>query len=142
MRIAIKRTDGGVSIMDLQQGADINAEIEKWETSGFKAISWREIAETDIPADRTFRVALTDNGVQLTHDMPKARDIWRDKMRAARASLFANLDEQLMQALERGQPTAAIAARKQALRDVTADPAIEAAQTLEQLKAVWPAILR
>ena len=36
----------------------------------------------------------------------------------------------------------AVAARKQALRDVTADPAIEAARTPEELKGVWPEVLR
>ena len=34
-----------------------------------------------------------------------------------------------------------IAKRKQALRDVTADPAIEAARTPDELRAVWPAEL-
>lgn len=35
-----------------------------------------------------------------------------------------------------------IAAKKQALRDVTADPAIEAALTPEALKAAWPEALK
>ena len=34
-----------------------------------------------------------------------------------------------------------IEAQKQSLRDATADPAIEAAQTPEALKAVWPSVL-
>jgi hypothetical protein len=141
MRIAIARVDGGVSIMDMDDGGDPVVEILKWEALGLKAASWRIIGAVDIPTDRTFRVALMDNGAQLTYDMLKARDVWRNKMRAARAPLLADLDVQFMRAQERGEPTQAIVDRKQALRDVTADPAIEAAQTPDELRKAWPAIL-
>lgn len=77
----------------------------------------------------------------ITVNMAKARDIHRDKMRAARDPLFKDLDVAYMVAIERGQDTAEIVAKKQALRDVTKDPAIEAAQTTDELKAVWPAVL-
>lgn len=75
-------------------------------------------------------------------NMEKARNIHRDAMRAARAPLFAKLDVDYMVATERGQDTSSIAAQKQALRDVTKDPAIDAAQTLDDLKSVWPDVLR
>ena len=57
---------------------------------------------------------------------------------------LAALDVEYQHADERGDVAekARIAAKKQALRDVTADPAIEAAQTPEALKAVWPDILK
>lgn len=96
----------------------------------------------DIPSDRTFRNAWDhpDAGTApLKVDMVKARDIWRDKIRAARKPLLEALDDEFMIALEKGQPTQAIAAQKQALRDATADPRIELAQTPEELKAVQPA---
>ena len=77
----------------------------------------------------------------ITVNMSKARDLWRDKIRAAREPLLATLDVLYQRTLEAGFDASDVVARKQALRDVTADPAIDAAQTLDELKAVWPAIL-
>jgi len=77
----------------------------------------------------------------ITIDMEKARDIHRAKMRVAREPLLTKLDVAFQRALEQNANTATIVAQKQALRDVTSDPAIEAAQTVEELKVVWPDIL-
>lgn len=77
----------------------------------------------------------------ITINMAKARDMQRGKMREARTPLLSALDVQFQRALEANEDTSAIVAKKQALRDVTADPAIEAAQTINELKAVWPDIL-
>jgi hypothetical protein len=74
-------------------------------------------------------------------NMDKARDIHREAMRQARAPLFKDLDVAYMVAIEQGKDAAVIVSKKQELRDVTADPAIDAAQTPEQLKAVWPSVL-
>jgi hypothetical protein len=98
-----------------------------------------------IPTDRTYRnawVADLVNG-SIGHDMPKAREIHKNYMRRARTPLLADLDTQYMRADEAGNGAskAQIAAQKQALRDVTADPGIAAAQTVEELKQVWPSIL-
>lgn len=71
-------------------------------------------------------------------DMPKARDIWRSILRAARAPLFQQIDIEFQRAMETGADTTDIVARKNALRDVTEDPRIEAARSIEDLKAVWP----
>lgn len=77
----------------------------------------------------------------ITIDMDKAREIHRDRIRAARAPLLAAADVDFQRALETGADTSAIVARKSALRDAPADPAIDAATTPEQLAAVWPAAL-
>lgn len=91
--------------------------------------------------DRGFiRAWSLSNGV-VGVDMPKARDVHRNRMRAIRARKFAKLDIEFQRALETGADTSAIVAEKQALRDVTSDPAIEAATNLEELKAVWPVVL-
>lgn len=87
----------------------------------------------DVPSDRTFRNAWTWNG-KVDHDMEKCRAIHRDRMRAARAPKLAALDIKQL----RGED---VEAEKAALRDVTADPAIDAAKTPEELKAVWPEAL-
>lgn len=73
-------------------------------------------------------------------DMEKARDIWRGRLRAARAPLLADLDIAYQRADETGDADskANIASRKQALRDITSDPAIDTASTVEELRAFWP----
>ncbi len=94
-----------------------------------------------IPEERIFRDAWSadsEAGV-ISVDMPMARNLWRDRIRRARAPRLAELDADFMKALETGASTAAIIAEKQALRDAPADPAIEAATTPEQLKLVKPA---
>lgn len=77
----------------------------------------------------------------ITLNMAKARDIHRQRLREARAPLFSALDVAFQRAMESGADTSAIVAQKQELRDVTNHPAIEAAQTAEELKAVWPDFL-
>lgn len=96
------------------------------------------------PTDRTFRNAWKGNGSEIVVDMGKARSLWRDRMREARAPKLAKLDVEYQKADEAGdaQRKTQIAAQKQALRDVTADPSIEAAKTPEDLKAVWPVVLK
>jgi hypothetical protein len=71
-------------------------------------------------------------------NMEKARDIHRQRLRVAREPLFAALDIAYQRATETGADTSVIVAQKQALRDVTSSPAIEIAQTTDELKAVWP----
>ncbi len=124
--------------------ANIEAEIAKASAS-FDAVqlpvrSWRLVAREELPADRTYRNALRDDKkAGLTHDMVKARSIHRDLIREARAPRLAELDVQYLRATETADPVAEeIVREKQVLRDATADPRIEAAQTIEELKAVWP----
>jgi len=74
-------------------------------------------------------------------NMDKAKDIWRDKMRDARKPLLQQLDVEFQRALEQNVDTSAIVAKKQELRDITSHPDIEAAQTPEDLKKVWPDVL-
>ena len=104
--------------------------------------SWRRIDPTDIPDDRTFREAWIDGGT-IAVDMPKARDIHRNRLRAVRAPKLAALDVEQMRALVSSdtKTVASIEEQKRALRDVPADPAIEAAATPEALAAVMPAAL-
>lgn len=137
--IAIKRKDGGVSILhdgsyDPKSVPDI---LRKWREAqtvrlGHDNFIAAEEVES-IPDDRYFRSAWVANG-EVSVDMPKARDVLREKMRVARAPLLAALDIEQM----RGRN---VEAQKQALRDVTSNPAIDSASTPEELKATWPAIL-
>jgi len=98
----------------------------------------RDAASLSVPADRTFRGAWQFSGDAVEIDMAKARDIHRDRLRAERNLRFDALDAEWFRAAEAGDTDAqtAIAEVKQALRDVTADPRIVAAETPDELKAL------
>ena len=94
------------------------------------------------PEDRTFRNAWTmgqEGAVDI--NMEKAREVWRNRMRKARAPLLAALDVEMSRAFKDASQQEEIEARRQALRDVTDDPALEAAKTPEELRLVWPEAL-
>ena len=76
----------------------------------------------------------------ITVNMTKAREIKKDQIRADRKPMLEALDVAFMRAVELGDNAqqASIAAEKQTLRDATNDPAIAAAETPEELKAVNP----
>lgn len=76
-------------------------------------------------------------------NMTKALEIKKDMIRAERAPLLAALDIEMMRAIESGNSAkqAEIAAKKQALRDVTKDPVLTQAKTPDELKAAKPKAL-
>jgi len=94
-------------------------------------------ASVTVPSDRNFRGAWVLNGAVISEDVDSAREIFKDKVREARAPLLEAKDVELMKALETGADTTAIAAAKNALRDAPAAAAIASASTIEELKAAW-----
>lgn len=74
-------------------------------------------------------------------NIEKAKEIQRDRWRAARTPLLAALDIQYMQALESADTAAqaAIVAQKAALRDVTDTPF--PSDIPSDIAAFWPAVL-
>lgn len=88
------------------------------------------------PEDRSFRNAWRMNGKSIAVDMPMARDIHRNRLRMERNKRLAELDIEAMRALEAGGDIKAVTAAKQRLRDAPSHPAIEAAQTPDELKAI------
>ena len=163
--IAIARTDSGVSVMEFLTRARLDPEVdfagwkpvEGWferevkpeyieaelaelvREQGLVWSSWRLLNDVEtqnyLNADRTFRNAWKHD---LTVDMPKAREIHRNNLRSQRTPLLVSLDLEFMRAIEAGNTAMQvdIAMQKQAMRDVTAKPEIEAAQTPEHLKAI------
>lgn len=103
-----------------------------------------ETGEFSLPESRVFREAwAAGSGKQeIVVDMNVAREIWRDKIRLARAEEFKRLDTEFLLALESGGDVSQIVAQKQALRDATKDPAIDAAKTPEELLKVKPVGLK
>lgn len=141
----LKRADGAVEIMQttMRKDGSIRTPDEcmaKWvDRPDYVEIV--QIERSDLPQDRTFRNAWQHD---LTVDMPKARDIWRNAMRRSRKPKLEALDVEMMRAMGKRDNKAMddVEKRKQALRDVTDDPALEAAQTPEELKAIWPEVLK
>lgn len=78
----------------------------------------------------------------ITINLDKAKDIQKNKWREARKPLFTQLDTEFMRAVESGDTVKQqqIAAKKQALRDVTVTD-LSTITTPEELKNVWPDIL-
>ena len=70
-------------------------------------------------------------------DLAKAKEMHKNRIRAARTPLFSDLDVQYQRATETSADTSAIVAKKQALRDAPSDSAIEAATTSDELKTQW-----
>jgi len=108
------------------------------------AASVQVVEHTAVPSDRTFRNAWRQTGPTVGCDMPKAVEIWQQKIREARAPILAKLDEEYLRADEVGDNAKKkqIADKKAALRNATEDPRIFTAKTPEELKAVWPEVLK
>jgi hypothetical protein len=104
------------------------------------AINPQIVDESEIPKDRTFRNAWKANGNKVEHDMPKCREIHKDKLRQERKPLLEALDVEYMKALEEDDKDkiAEIKVKKKELRDVTDHPDLNTALTPEELKKVWP----
>lgn len=102
--------------------------------------SWRRIARQEIPADRIYRDALRDVKRKLVHDMSTAREIHRSLLRAERGRIFPDLDGTFMRAQDTDDHAAAtkVSRARKRLRELPNDPRIDAAKTIEDLKALWP----
>jgi len=72
----------------------------------------------------------------------KAKAIWKNKWRGAREKILELLDIEFMKAVETGntEKQVEIASKKQALRDVTQTEIV--GNTPEEIKSVWPDILK
>lgn len=99
-------------------------------------MEWHIVDRESLPQDRYFRSAWQHENGQPFIDMDKARDIQKDKLRLMRADNFSALDVQQKRALVSGDTAKVqeIEIKLQALRDVTKDPALEAATTPDELK--------
>jgi len=146
MRIIIKKVSGGVDIMSLVNPAYESSAIDKWKLQyPGEYVSHRSMPDNAIPVDRKFRNAWDDTTPPLVIDidMVKARDIHRDHLRKLRQPKLNTLDYDYMKADEVGNPAQknAIIVKKEALRDVTIHPSIEAATTIAELEIAGIAVI-
>lgn len=102
------------------------------------------VNDEDIPKEQeffdAFRIEKKEQNVSVVVDVNKAKEIWINHYRIARTPLLASLDVAFMRAVETANTSLQqeIAAKKQALRDVTKT---ELPDTLEGIKNTWPEIL-
>lgn len=156
MKIAYTRPDGGLSIVIAAAKSDLERVLGPLTDDDYaEHVLQRSIPQgaRDVrllpdewtpPDDRSFRSAWKisdDFGVDI--DMPKARDIQRDKLRRERAPRLQAMDVEAIRAFTRHGETGEfisdltmIESRKQALRDAPAHPAIEQAATPDELKVL------
>jgi hypothetical protein len=145
--IVYKRLDGGISVLApvkntspvAEDISDEDSLARAWKDVPADAIDPIEVEQADIPKDRAFREAWIISGNAVVHDMAKAREIHKNLIREFRAPKLAALDIAYMRADEAGDEEGKkhIAARKQILRDATKLPGIAAAQSVDELRAVW-----
>jgi len=102
-------------------------------------VSFAIVDGANVP-DKTYRNAWVAVNNQVVVDMPKARAIHLERLKAQREELLKVLDVEWSKhtAQNKKQEADAIEAKRQALRDmpVTIQVALNAAQTPEQLKLV------
>lgn len=166
-KIAIRLSDGSVAVMSFvtRGRGNVLPPGATWEDRGrgvwrreptdesvfheisrmphLDTVSYRRIADADIPPDRTFRDAWEDDGVGIRHNMTKARMLHLDRVRVARERVLSKLDAEWMRAQGQGKKDEAdvVEAKRQALRDLPATLGVEDARTPEELAARWSLLL-
>jgi hypothetical protein len=161
LRFAFTRPDGGTTIVSAAPKEFLVEVIGKPNQFGMRTLSdedYRDhVIERSIPADatnvielpadwtppdedRAFRNAWEISESKVGVNLAKARLVFRDKMRQARAPLLQKLDEDYLRADETGDTAqkTTIASAKTTLRNVTTLAAIDAAKTVDELRATWP----
>ena len=73
----------------------------------------------------------------ITHDIDKAREIWRNKIRLARQPILEQLDIEYMRLSEQSADTSVIVATKEKLRGFPNKPEIDVATSIAELKEIW-----
>jgi hypothetical protein len=101
-------------------------------------VAYEKITVDDLPKTRVFREAWTVSGKSVTVNLAKAKEITRNRLREERKPMLEVLDVAYQRADEQddGPLKRRIAADKQKLRDITANPLIEQAATPEALQAL------
>ena len=117
---------------------------------GHTPLLCRECDESALPAEQadrglkpTFRDAWEDTGAAVQINMPKARVIHMNRIRATRDVELAKLDVPFMRAVEDSDVVeqVRITNLKRTLRDIPQTFDLSAYATPEELKAAWPAAL-
>jgi len=135
--------DPGAKALQAVIGRDLPADVD-----------YRVTSVENIPTSRTFRAAWTDTDPTETVDidLPRAKEIWRERIRYCREPALAALDIEFARAsevvafgdaetdsfMEARHVAQNVVARKKVLRDAPSDPRIDKAKTVDELVKVWP----
>lgn len=135
-RIIIKNADGTVGI--LIPGKNTTRSIEEIAKKDIPAgASYKIVEASEVPPKDEYRGAWeVDADFKVKHNMNKARELHKEKIRKLREPKLAALDIEYQKADEEGDNNKKkdIAAKKKKLRDATKHSAIDAAQSIDQLK--------
>lgn len=127
MKVIIYKTETGIAaIMPNMKLEDAMKDIPE-------GVEYKIVDSSELPEDRTFRNAW---GYDLKENIPKSKEIWKDKLRADRKPLLENLDVEYQKADEAGDSArkAEVAAQKQILRDIT--NLVDGCTTIEEIKSI------
>jgi hypothetical protein len=118
---------------------EVRREERRWiALDGLTLVSWRSLSideHEQFNQHRHHRDAMELVGGVVQHNMPKARELHRHLLRHQRAEKLLILDGAYNGAVAKGDTAKAdeIEAKRQALRDLTSDPRIEAAKDISEL---------
>jgi len=140
------KEDGSVRITQMiDDTIDVDEEIEKISASD-PSLTFKfkgKLSETGVAINFFYGALAVDEDDNLAYDMVKARNIWRNILRQLREPKLAALDLEYQRADESGNTAlkTEIVAKKNILRDCTADPDIETATSLNDLRRTLPELL-
>ena len=130
--IIFRNDNGGVATCIPTGELSIEAVLEKDVPKNRGA---RIIEQTSLPNQyNDFYDAWEMDSTSVTVNLTKAKELTKTRLRSERTPLLAAQDVLFQRALEDGEPTTAIVAEKNRLRDIT--DLADAATTLEELRAL------
>lgn len=135
-RIVFKNQDGSIGV--IIPGKKTSLSIEQIALKDVpQGASYKIVDASEIPQKDEYRGSWeVDNDFKIKFNMNKAKELHKEKLRKLREPKLAALDIEYQKADEEGDNNRKkdIAAKKKKLRDATKHSAIDAAQSIEELK--------
>ena len=125
--IVFERLDKGISIISPNKKTAIKNCIH----SVPEGLEYKIVDSSELQQDREFRNAWN---YDLSIDIPKAKEIQKDRLRAEREKAFKVNDDKRAVAVRRGEPVEEIDKEAERLCDIP--QLVDACKTLEEIKAV------
>lgn len=147
MIIVWELPDKSLALTKIIGNTDVNDEINKISAERSE-LTYKFTLDSDKTTNAAlgefFKAIELDENNEFIHNMVKAREIWRNKIRRDRYKKLLELDVEYQRALETNDLTkmTEVASQKQVLRDAPNNPLIEAANTITELKEVYPDLLK
>lgn len=135
-RIIFKNNDGSIGVIIPAKNTSLSIEqiAAKDVPSG---LSYKIVDASEVPPRDEYRNSWeVDNDFKVKHNMTKARELHKEKLRKLREPKLAALDIEYQKADEDGDNAKKkqISDKKKKLRDVTKHAAIDSAQNIAELK--------